>query len=103
MTRQVARLLRLRELWPAIGAAAGLIAVYIVSFFVGMDWSGVAVGTVVAIASAPVFTSAVEWMRDARRLTGRQMSAAAVTIGGGALLVASRAVVSRRPCSSFPE
>lgn len=65
------------------------VAIYQPAFFAGTARSGVALGTIVAIGSAPVFAGLIEWGRD-RRAPGRWwMAATSVTIIGGALLVFS--------------
>lgn len=66
----------------AIGVAA-----YQPAFFAGTDRAGVALGTVVAIGSGPVFAGVIEavWLR--RPPGSRWLLATALTIAGGALAV----------------
>jgi DME family drug/metabolite transporter len=48
--------------WLALGLAGLGMALYQVTFFAGTRANGVAVGTVVAIGTAPLFTGAFEWL-----------------------------------------
>lgn len=70
----------------AIGVAA-----YQPLFFAGTSRVGVALGTVVALGSGPVFAGVIEWVWLHRTPTRRWVGATAVTITGGALLVLSGA------------
>ncbi|QUG99477.1 EamA family transporter [Saccharopolyspora erythraea] len=70
---------------------ASSIAVYPLAFYSSMALAGVAVGTVVTLGSAPVFAAVVERALDGVRLDGRWALAAAVTVGGGVLLVSDGA------------
>ncbi|WP_368496981.1 hypothetical protein [Herbiconiux sp. A18JL235] len=75
---------------PLLALAAGCLGVYILAFFSGMALAGVAVGTVIAIVSAPVVVGAIEAV-TASALPGRRWSvAAALTLVGGVLLVTGR-------------
>ena len=72
--------------WPA-GAGAASVACYQISFFSAVAATGVAVGTVVTIGSAPVFTGIVSRLAGGRALTRRWMLATAAAITGAAVLV----------------
>jgi DME family drug/metabolite transporter len=75
------------------GSRAGLVlgaagtAGYQLSFFSAVRATGVAVGTVVAIGSAPVFTGLISRLIGGPALTGRWMLATAGAIAGAAVLV----------------
>ena len=76
--------------WPVVAVAGGLgVAIYQPAFFTGTGRSGVALGTVVAIGSGPVFAGLIEWVRFGQRPSHRWAIATAVTIVGGSLLVFS--------------
>ncbi len=89
-----------RVLWPPmLAGAAGMLA-YQPTFFAGTSENGVAVGTVVALGSAPVFTGLLEWAvtrRPPSTVWGVATAVAVVgvtligtaegTSGGGASLV----------------
>lgn len=72
--------------WPWIAASVGM-AAFAVGFFSGLRLTGVAVGTVLALASAPVIAGAVEWMLWRRAPSRRWMGATAVAVTGMVLLV----------------
>lgn len=67
----------------ALGALA--VAIYPLAFYASMDLAGVAIGTVVSLASAPVFAGLAEWVRGTPP-TGRWLAAASLGIAGSALL-----------------
>jgi drug/metabolite transporter, DME family len=67
--------------------AAVAIAGYQLSFFSAVRLTGVAVGTVVAIGSAPVFTGLISRLTGGPALTPRWMIATAAAIGGCSVLV----------------
>jgi DME family drug/metabolite transporter len=70
----------------AVGAIA--VVVYQPAFFVGTTRVGVAVGTVVALGSAPVFTGALEWVVS-RRFPGPVWVTATLVAGIGVFLLAA--------------
>lgn len=73
-----------------LAVAAGCLGVYILAFFSGMALAGVAVGTVIAIVSAPIVVGACEAL-TASALPGRRWALAAVlTLVGGTLLLTGR-------------
>ena len=89
--RGVGGLLRRRSAWPLLMASAAALAVYILAFFAGMALAGVALGTVVAIASSPLFVQAIETVIGRSWPARRWLVAAGVTLIGVVLLVGGRA------------
>ena len=65
--------------------AAGVLA-YQPAFFAGTATNGVAVGTVVALGSAPVITGALDWMLRRRYPGHRWLLATAIATAGVAIL-----------------
>jgi DME family drug/metabolite transporter len=70
---------------PVAVAAAG-VAMYQLAFFAAVADTGVAVGTIVALGSAPTLTGLFEWIADGRRPTSRWATATALACAGVALL-----------------
>ncbi|MEU7003430.1 EamA family transporter [Nonomuraea sp. NPDC046570] len=77
-----------RLLTPRLLLAAGAVAAYQLCFFAAVGRTGVAIGTVVAIGSGPVFAGLLSWLFDGRRPTRRWAAATAAAIVGCAALVA---------------
>jgi drug/metabolite transporter, DME family len=75
--------------WPRLqlGVVAAAIAVYQLSFFAAVDRTGVAVGTVVALGSAPALAGIAGRLVDGEPLTRRWAHATALACGGVLLLV----------------
>ena len=71
---------------PAITAAAA-VAVYQLSFFEGVARAGVAVGTILAIGSAPAFAGLFAWLTLRERPTTRWLFSTAIALTGLVLLV----------------
>ena len=75
--------------WPpgvvALGAAG--VAAYQLAFFAAVADTGVAVGTIVALGSAPALTGALEWLVTGVRPGGRWFAATALAACGVGLLV----------------
>jgi drug/metabolite transporter, DME family len=71
---------------PVAAAVAG-VAVYQLAFFAAVADTGVAVGTIVALGSAPTLAGLFEWIVDRRRPPGRWVAATALACAGVALLV----------------
>jgi len=71
---------------PAITAAAA-VAVYQLSFFEGVARAGVAVGTILAIGSAPAFAGLFAWLTLRERPTTRWLVSTAIALTGLVLLV----------------
>jgi len=76
--------------WPRWTVAiCGLaVAIYQLSFFVSVDRTGVAVGTVVALGSAPALAGLLARVLRGEALTGRWMACTALAVAGIVLLVA---------------
>jgi DME family drug/metabolite transporter len=75
--------------WPKreLAVIAAAIAVYQLAFFAAVDRTGVAVGTVVALGSAPAIAGVAGRLVDGEPLTGRWGAATALACGGVLLLV----------------
>jgi DME family drug/metabolite transporter len=75
--------------WPVAAAVLAAIAVaaYQLAFFEGVARAGVAVGTILAIGSAPAFAGVLSWIALRERPTSRWLIATAVAVAGLALLV----------------
>lgn len=84
-----AALLRARPGVLALGAVS--VAVYPLAFYAGMHLAGVAVGTVVALASGPIFAAVLERAIDEVPLDRRWVTSAAFGIAGTVLLSADGA------------
>jgi DME family drug/metabolite transporter len=84
----LARRPRVRPRWAArpVAAAVAGVAVYQLAFFAAVADTGVAVGTIVALGSAPTLAGLFEWILDRRRPTGRWAAATALACAGVALL-----------------
>jgi DME family drug/metabolite transporter len=74
---------------PATLAAAIGVAAYQPFFFLAVDRTGVVVGTIVAIGSAPVFAGLLAWGFDRAAPSPVWVSATGVAIAGVAILVAA--------------
>jgi DME family drug/metabolite transporter len=71
-------------------AIGGLgVAVYTPLFFVAVDRAGVAIGTVVAIASGPFFAAGLDWAFRGVRPTAAWLRGTVVTVVGAAVLIVS--------------
>lgn len=75
---------------PTALAALG-VATFQVLFFAGVERTGVTIGTVVAIGSAPAFAGVLGWMTARERPSGRWAIATAVSVVGAGLLIAASA------------
>lgn len=88
-----ARVLRARSHTPAaaggwVQAAGGIgVAGYALCFFAAVKTTGVAVGTVVALGSAPAFAGAGAWALLGERPAPRWYASTLLAIGGVALIV----------------
>jgi len=80
---------RYRMPWRATLLAAAGVGLFQVCFFSAVVRTGVAVGTIVAIGSAPLAAGLIEAAFFHETLTPRWLAAALMSIGGGSLLVAS--------------
>ncbi|MDH2428924.1 EamA family transporter [Sphaerisporangium sp. TRM90804] len=81
----------------ALLAAAAAVAAYQLCFFAAVGRTGVAVGTVVAIGSGPVFTGLLSWLYDRRRPGRRWTVATAAAVAGCAALVSGGQAVGVDP------
>ncbi|MCR2784057.1 MULTISPECIES: EamA family transporter [unclassified Microbacterium] len=70
-----------------MAATGGCLALYQPLFFAGTERNGVAVGTVIALGSAPVMAGALEWLLT-RRLPSRAWMAATALATTGVVLLA---------------
>jgi drug/metabolite transporter, DME family len=75
--------------WRGIAAAAACMTVYNLAFFAGVRATGVAVGTAVAIGSAPVWAGMLQWGVDRRPPGAVWWLGTALAVTGGALMVGS--------------
>ncbi|GAA4104438.1 EamA family transporter [Nonomuraea soli] len=75
------------ELRPGLLLAALAVAAYQLCFFAAVSRTGVAVGTVVAIGSGPVFTGLLSWLLHGQRPSRRWAAATAAAIAGCAALL----------------
>lgn len=71
--------------WLTVGGVA--MAVYQVAFFTGVARAGVALGTVVAIGSAPVVAGLLAWVARREPPTARWWLATALAVAGVAFIV----------------
>lgn len=83
--------------WKATIYAAISMAVFQYLFFSSVRLTGVAIGTVVTIGSAPVFSGLIEWVVVKRRPTRVWISATALAIAGCALLFLNKSGVVVNP------
>ncbi len=99
--REVARLLaggdRPWRVRAVIGLAAAAVAGYQVSFFTAVRVTGVAVGTVVAIGSAPVLTGLLSRLTGGPPLGRRWAAATAAAVAGCVVLVTGGRAAGVRP------
>jgi drug/metabolite transporter, DME family len=75
--------------WLLVGIGALGVLAYQPAFFAGTTANGVAVGTVVALGSAPVITGALDWMLRRRYPGHRWLVATAIATSGVAILAAA--------------
>ncbi|MGI5268582.1 DMT family transporter [Nonomuraea sp. CA-218870] len=77
-----------RALRPGLLLAAVAVAAYQLCFFAAVARTGVAIGTVVAIGSGPVFTGLLSWALHRRRPSARWAAATAAAVAGCVALIA---------------
>ncbi|MDH6704956.1 DME family drug/metabolite transporter [Kitasatospora sp. MAA19] len=75
-----------RERWLLVVGAVAVVG-YPISFYPAVSRTGVAVATVIALGSAPVFTGLLGWLARQGRPTGRWACATATAVVGCAVLV----------------
>ncbi|MFT4397334.1 DMT family transporter [Gordonia lacunae] len=78
------------ELWPVALLGGVCVMIYPLCFFGSMRVGGVALGTVVSLASAPLVSAVIERIADGRRLTTRWTVACLLGIVGSGALALSR-------------
>jgi DME family drug/metabolite transporter len=83
-------LTRLRGRTGGVLLGAVGVAAYQPGFFIGTGRSGVALGTIVAIGSGPLFAGALQWAWLRRRPSAIWAVATVVMIAGGVVLVIGR-------------
>ncbi|MFC5833663.1 DMT family transporter [Nonomuraea insulae] len=89
-----------RALKPGLLLGAVAVAAYQLCFFAAVSRTGVAIGTVVAIGSGPVFTGVLSWVLHGRRPSGRwAVSTTAAICGCAALIVGGGAEAGERMVS----
>lgn len=86
---RAAKAILLANRWDVIVGGLAM-AVHPVAFYAGMDLTGVAVGTVVAIGSAPACAAAMERVSDGVHLPRRSVVAIAIGLVGVSLLAFGR-------------
>ncbi len=74
--------------WILLGGLGVL--VYPLSFYVGMDLVGVAVGNAIALGSGPLFAAAMEWMLTRQRPSSRWFVSLALAVVGLVLISAAK-------------
>ena len=85
------RKIQLREWpWKATILSALAMAIFQLCFFTSIRLTGVAIGTVVAIGSAPMFSGFIEWLFLKRRPTKVWVAATCLAIVGCALLFSNK-------------
>lgn len=78
--------------WVLIGAAG--VAAYQPGFFTGTERLGVALGTIVALGSGPVFAGVVQWMLGTRPSPSWAVATALAVVGGSMLVFAGESGAS---------
>ena len=72
--------------WLLLGATG--VAVYQPGFFTGTERLGVALGTIVALGSGPVFAGGVQWALGSRPTSAWAMATGSAVVGGALLVFA---------------
>lgn len=76
--------------WKSTIMAALAMAIFQYCFFTSIRLTGIAIGTVVAIGSAPMFAGIIEWLIQKRRPTKVWLSATSMAIVGCVLLFSNK-------------
>ncbi|TFD87595.1 EamA/RhaT family transporter [Cryobacterium psychrotolerans] len=84
------RVIRDRSIRPHLVVGVVGVVLYPLAFYSSMHLAGVMMGTVVSLASAPVFAGLIEFLRDPGGLTRRWAACTAIALVGTALLVIGR-------------
>jgi DME family drug/metabolite transporter len=77
----------LRASWPLLAIGGAGVAVYTPLFFVAVDRTGVAIGTVVAIASGPFFAAGLDLVFRRVRPTATWLRGTLITVIGVTVLI----------------
>jgi DME family drug/metabolite transporter len=96
VTLHGARTLTRVQLRPALVAAVA-VATYQLAFFAAVKDTGVAIGTIVAIGSAPTLAGAFEWLLDGRAPSRAWALATSLACAGVAMLALSGGEASVSP------
>lgn len=85
--------------WPPLATILTIIciAAYQVCFFAGVARTGVAVGTVVGIGSAPILAGLISWLVLHERPSRRWMVATLLAVAGCTLLIAAGSAIQVDP------
>lgn len=83
--------------WKATLSAALAMAIFQYCFFTSIRLTGVAIGTVVAIGSAPMFSGLIEWFIHKRRPTRIWLTATAMAVVGCILLFSNKEGMAVHP------
>lgn len=83
--------------WKATLSAALAMAIFQYCFFTSIRLTGVAIGTVVAIGSAPMFSGLIEWFIHKRRPTRVWLTATAMAVVGCILLFSNKEGMAVHP------
>lgn len=76
----------IRRRWRIVLVGALAVAVYPLAFYASMHFAGVAVGTVVSLASAPLASGVIDLLVERRRLDAGWSTAALLGVAGSAAL-----------------
>jgi DME family drug/metabolite transporter len=90
----------LRQHWVTVVVGAVAVAIYPLAFYSSMHTAGVAVGSVVSLASAPLASGVLERLVDGRPLSRWWMLAAGLGALGSALLCVSKVEEQANDASS---
>lgn len=83
--------------WLGVGAVS--VFVYPLAFYPGMDLAGVAIGTVVALGSAPIFAAALEVVLERRAPGWPWLIGTGVALLGMILLIGGEGVIGQNPAA----
>ncbi|MFT4127328.1 MAG: DMT family transporter [Gordonia sp. (in: high G+C Gram-positive bacteria)] len=76
----------LRRRWPVVAVGVCCVVGYPLAFYGSMRVAGVAIGTVVSLAAAPLASAVIERVAEGRSLTARWALACVLGVVGSALL-----------------
>ncbi|WP_083508719.1 EamA family transporter [Arthrobacter alpinus] len=81
---------QLRCNWRLVGLGAAAVAIYPLAFYSSMHLAGVALGSVVSLASAPLASGVLEWLAHRSPLSRWWLWAATLGVSGSTLLCLSK-------------